>query len=201
MTGPQPHYFTGQPSTPSERRIVPVDLPDVSLELVADSGVFSARHLDLGTRFLLEKAPPPTGGQVLDLGCGYGPIALTLATRCPAATVWAVDVNERALGLVAENSARARLANIRAAKPDEVPAELKFDAIYSNPPIRVGKPALHAMLRQWLPRLVPGGVAYLVVAKNLGSDSLAKWLTTEGFPTERRGTHKGYRILEARPTA
>lgn len=199
MTGEQPHYFTGQPSTPSERRTVPVELSDLRLELVADSGVFSARKLDPGTRVLLEHAPPPHGGAVLDLGCGYGPIALTVATRCPAATVWAVDVNERALGLVAENAASAGLANIRATKPDDVPADLRFSAIYSNPPIRVGKPALHAMLLRWLPRLLPGGVAYLVVAKNLGSDSLATWLTGEGFPTERRHTHKGYRVLEAHP--
>lgn len=195
----QPHYFSGQPTTPSERRVVPVELPDVHLDLVSDSGVFSARQLDPGTRILLEHAPPPTDGQVLDLGCGYGPIALTVATRCPAATVWAVDVNERALGLVVENAGKAGLANVRAAKPDDVPADLRFGAIYSNPPIRVGKPVLHAMLHQWLPRLTTDGVAYLVVAKNLGSDSLAKWLTAEGFPTERLHSHKGYRILGVRP--
>lgn len=198
MSGSQPHYFSGQPSTPSERRPVTVELPDLRLDLIADSGVFSARALDPGTRILLEHAPQPPGDRLLDLGCGYGAIALTLATRRPTATVWAVDVNERALDLTGENAAAAGLVNVRAAKPDDVPPDVRFDAIYSNPPIRVGKPVLHAMLRQWLARLAPDGVAYLVVAKQLGSDSLAGWLTEQGYPCTRFYTRKGYRILAVR---
>lgn len=196
--GQQPHYFSGQPKTPSERRLIRVELPDVHLDLTTDTGVFSPRQLDLGTKALLENAPSPEGGAVLDLGCGYGPVALTLAARRPDAEVWAVDVNERALELVAVNATAAGARGVRAAKPEDVPDDVRFSAIYSNPPIRAGKAVLHEMLLRWLPRLVPGGVAYLVVARNLGSDSLAKWLTAEGFPTERLRSKSGYRILEVR---
>lgn len=194
----QPHYFSAQPQSPSERRRIRVELADVRLDLTTDTEVFSARQLDLGTRILLENAPAPEDGPVLDLGCGYGPVALTLAARDPGTDVWAVDVNERALELVGLNATAAGSSRVRAAKPEDVPADVRFGAIYSNPPIRAGKAVLHEMLLRWLPKLVPGGAAYLVVARNLGSDSLAKWLVAEGFPTERLRSKSGYRVLRAR---
>jgi 16S rRNA G1207 methylase RsmC len=80
--------------------------------------------------------------------------------------------------------------------PDEVPPELRFAAIYSNPPVRVGKAPLHDLLLRWLPRLAPGAKAYLVVQRNLGSDSLATWLTGQGWPARKLKSKKGYRILE-----
>ncbi|HKA69283.1 MAG TPA: methyltransferase [Actinomycetes bacterium] len=191
------HYFTERPSTPSAPRTVRLRLPDVQLDLVADSGVFSGRQLDPGTRLLLRHAPVPrVDGDLLDLGCGYGPIALTLATRNPDVTVWAVDVNERALELVTRNAAAAGLGNVMARKPEQVPDAVRFAAIYSNPPIRIGKPALHELLLRWLSRLVPDGAAWLVVQRNLGSDSLARWLTERGYPTRRIHAERGYRLLE-----
>lgn len=138
---------------------------------------------------------PPQSGNILDLGCGYGPIAVAVALRAPRAKVWAVDVNNRALGLTRDNAARAGLANITAVRPEEMPEGVNFDAIYSNPPIHIGKAALHRLLLEWLPRLTPDGVAYQVVQKNLGSDSLAKWLNENGYPTERLTSQVGYRIL------
>jgi 16S rRNA G1207 methylase RsmC len=162
--------------------------------------VFSHERLDLGTRILLQHAPPPRHrGDILDLGCGYGPIALTMAFRRKRARVWAVDVNERALDLVRENAERAGRNNIVACTPDNVPADVRFAAIYSNPPIRIGKHALHDLLLHWLGRLLPGGSAVLVVHKHLGSDSLARWLTGAGFPTVRLLSERGYRLLEVRP--
>ncbi|HEV2638051.1 MAG TPA: methyltransferase [Actinocrinis sp.] len=200
MTDTPQHYFADEPAAPSARRLITADLPGLTLELETDAGVFSGAQLDKGTRILLERAPlAPQRGALLDLGCGYGPIALTLASRSPQAKVWAVDPNNRALGLVRDNAARAGLANVTAARPDEVPADLRFDRIYSNPPIRIGKAALHELLLFWLPRLVAGGSAYLVVQRNLGSDSLAAWLNEEGFPTERFTSQLGFRILRARP--
>ena len=191
------HYYTDRPDAPSAPRTVRLRLPDLELDLVADSGVFSGRQLDPGTRILLRNAPPPPrDGSLLDLGCGYGPIALTLAARNPATRVWAVDVNERALDLVARNAATAGLGNVTASRPERVPDDVLFAAIYSNPPIRIGKPALHALLLQWLGRLLPGGAAWLVVQRNLGSDSLARWLVEQGYPTERMHSERGYRILE-----
>ena len=139
--------------------------------------------------------PPDRPATILDLGCGYGPIALTLATRVPQATVWAVDVNERARQLTATNAREHGLDNVRVAHPDEVPADLILDAIYSNPPIRVGNAALDAMLRRWLGRLSPGGRAHLVIGRNLGADSIARRLRADGWRVDRLGARAGYRIL------
>jgi 16S rRNA (guanine1207-N2)-methyltransferase len=198
----QQHYFTGEPGSPTARRLITAVLPGLTLELETDSGVFSGGQLDRGTRILLENAPAaPKRGAILDLGCGYGPIALALASRSPQAQLWAVDLNNRALGLVRDNAERAGLGNVTPSRPEEVPADVRFAAIYSNPPIRVGKAALHELLLHWLPRLAPGGSAYLVVQRNLGSDSLAKWLNGEGFPTERLTSVLGYRILRTKPSA
>jgi 16S rRNA (guanine1207-N2)-methyltransferase len=193
-----PHYFESEPATPSRRRQVDLVLPDVSLRLTTDSGVFAAEAIDAGTKRLLLDGPPlPDGAaNLLDLGCGYGPVALAMAKRAPHATVWAVDVNRRALALCAENARANGLTNVRAVEPDEVPAEVSFDAILSNPPIRIGKPALHELLLQWLERLSPDGFAVLVVQHNLGSDSLARWLSANGWPTRRLSSRAGYRLLE-----
>jgi 16S rRNA G1207 methylase RsmC len=160
--------------------------------------VFGARRVDLGTLTLLKEAPPPPGeGDVLDLGAGYGPIAIALARAAPHARIWAVDVNQRALELARANVEAAGVAaNVTVAAPDEVPGGVRFAAIYSNPPVRVGKAALHAILDRWLDRLAPGGVAYLVVQRNLGSDSLATWLAASGRAVERLKSKKGYRILK-----
>lgn len=196
------HYFDQAPAAPSRPGRVALKLPGFEAELAVDRGVFSAGGVDAGTVELLRAATgPPAGGnagQLLDLGCGYGPIAVTLAQRYPAATVWAVDVNRRALELAAANAASLGCAaRVRAVPPEEVPAGLSFDGIWSNPPIRVGKAALHDLLATWLPRLAPGGRAWLVVQKNLGADSLAAWLDGEGWAVRRLGSRKGYRILEA----
>lgn len=190
------HYFDVAPTSRSDEREVVLDLPDGRLYLVTDRGVFSHGQVDPGTKLLLLRSPaPPVAGQLLDLGCGAGPIALALARRAPEATVWAVDVNERALGLCARNAKRNGLTNVVVARPDEVPAGLVLDGIWSNPPIRIGKAALHGLLVAWLERLGPAAAAWLVVQRHLGADSLQAWLTTHGFPTERWGSARGYRLL------
>lgn len=167
---------------------------------MSDRGVFSGERVDPGTVELLRVVPPPPArGDVLDLGCGYGPIAVTMARRAPGATVWAVDTNRRALALMGENASRLGLSTIRAVTPEEVPPDLRFGAIWSNPPIRIGKEALHQLLVDWLARLTSDGRAYLVVHKHLGGDSLAQWLTGEGFATTKMASRKGYRLLRVRP--
>jgi 16S rRNA (guanine1207-N2)-methyltransferase len=164
--------------------------------------VFSRGDIDPGTKLLLLEAPAPSpAGDALDLGSGYGPIALTLAHRAPGATVWAVDVNRRARDLTAANADAAGLGNVRAVGPDDIPDDVRFTTIWSNPPIRIGKPALHDLLGRWLPRLSPDGRAVLVVQKHLGADSLARWLTDQGFPTTRLQSRAGYRLLEVSGTA
>ena len=199
---PPGHYFDRSPAATSRPATVELVLPDLQLTLTTDRGVFGTGGVDPGTKYLLLEAPaPPAGGSghLLDLGCGYGPIALALARRAPEATVWAVDVNERARALTAANADAVGATNVRVAAPDEVPADVRFAGIWSNPPIRIGKPALHALLLTWLDRLDPGGHAWLVVHKHLGSDSLARWLDRIGFPAHRLGSRAGYRILEVAP--
>ena len=198
----QPHYFSPVPGTRSHPTTVRLDLPDLALALQADRGVFSAGRVDPGTKvLLLEAPPPPPSGDLLDLGCGYGPIALTLASRAPGATVWAVDVNQRALDLTRANAAAAGLVNVRVASPDEVPAGVRFAAIWSNPPVRVGKAVLHDLLDSWLARLADDGRAALVVQKHLGADSLHRWLQQRGWDVERRASRMGYRVLDVRRAA
>ncbi len=197
-------YFAEQPAAAHRPGTVHVVLGDLHLALATDSGVFSAGRLDPGTRFLLEAAPaPPAAGDVLDLGCGYGPLALALASRAPAATVWAVDVNRRAVELCERNARQAGLANARCVAVDDAgtgASQLpdRYDLIWSNPPIRIGKPALHAMLACWLARLAPGAAGYLVVQRNLGADSLQRWLDQAGWAASRFAARAGYRILEVR---
>ena len=196
------HYFSAQPAAPHRPGQVRVILPDVYLALATDAGVFSASRLDPGTRLLLDDAPPPPAtGDLLDLGCGYGPIACVLAARSPAAAVWGVDVNERALELCARNAATAGLANVRAVPPDAPALPPRFAAIWSNPPVRIGKDALHALLSRWLGRLEAGGLAHLVVGRNLGSDSLHHWLADQGWAVTRLSARSGYRLLQVGFTA
>jgi 16S rRNA (guanine1207-N2)-methyltransferase len=191
------HYFTASPAAAHRPGLIQVVLPDLHFECATDAGVFSGGRLDPGTRVLLETVPPPPArGDLLDLGTGYGPVALAMAARAPGATVWAVDVNERALELCAANAARAGLGNVRCVTPEAPGLPGQFAAIWSNPPIRVGKQALHEMLASWLGRLAPGGQAHLVVQRNLGADSLQRWLQAEGWPTSRIASRSGYRVLQ-----
>lgn len=196
------HYFSPTPPARSDRRTVDLALPDLSLSFVTDRGVFSGDRVDPGTKLLLLEAPAPAAGAVVaDVGCGYGPIACTMARRTPSADVWAVDVNERAVALAAENAAALGAANVRAVAATDVPDDLRVDVIYSNPPIRIGKAALHDLLDGWIVRLRPGGVAWLVVQKHLGADSLAARLEREGHAVRRAVSRVGYRLLEVTPCA
>ena len=196
-------YFETEPAAASSPRTVAVAIDGTRLNFTTDSGVFSPDRLDAGTRLLLAEAPPlrPGDRRVLDLGCGWGPIACVAALRSPAAEVLAVDVNERALGLTAQNAAAHGAANVSVAQPDGVDPALRFDRILCNPPIRIGKPALHELLARWLDRLAPGGRAHLVVQRHLGSDSLARWLEGRGHRVTRLASKAGYRILEVEPAA
>ncbi|GHG43470.1 16S RNA G1207 methylase RsmC [Flavimobilis marinus] len=194
------HYFTAQPASAAERRALTVRLAGRDVEVETAGGIFSPGRIDLGTSVLLRHVPdPPAAGDLLDLGCGWGPLALTMALEAPEARVWAVDVNERALDLVRSNAARLGLANVTAVRPDEVPDDVAFAACWSNPPIRVGKGVLHDLMRTWLPRLRADATAHLVVQRNLGADSLATWLTQDlGMHVDRRASAKGFRVLDVR---
>ncbi len=194
------HYFSAQPSTPEKRRTISVELGGATRKVQSSGGVFSPDRIDKGTAVLLRGVPAPAAeGNLLDIGCGWGPITLSMALASPEATVHAVDVNERSLSLTRDNAAALGLKNVVVALPEDVDPARTYDTIWSNPPIRIGKEALHELLLLWLPRLSPGGEAWLVVQKNLGADSLQKWLGTvlpQDWSIERVSTDKAFRILK-----
>lgn len=199
---PVPHYFLTDPSLPRKPRRLTVDLRGRDVAVTTEAGVFSPGGLDRGTAALLRNVPAPAGEQFLDLGCGWGPLALALGFADPDATVTAVDVNDRSLDLARRNAREHGLDRVEVYRPEDVPAQRTFDTVWSNPPIRVGKAVLHEILLGWLPRLSPGGTAWLVVQKNLGGDSLQAWLGArlpgERFTVGRAATDKGFRILTVR---
>ena len=194
------HYFSADPAVAFKRTPVTATVWGHELELVSGSGVFATGRLDIGTSILFRETEPPAGGRILDLGCGYGVIGLAIARAVESAQVTAVDVNERAVLLANENAAALGLSDrLTAATPEQVDPAATYDEIWSNPPIRIGKDALHELLLTWLPRLAPGGRAVMVVGKNLGADSLQRWLGDQGYPTTRLASEKGFRVLESRP--
>jgi 16S rRNA (guanine1207-N2)-methyltransferase len=203
MTKQTDHYFTAEPASAAERRELRVYLAGREVIVQTAPGIFCPDRVDIGTAVLLHEAPaPPATGNLLDIGVGWGPIALSLGLLSPDADIWAVDVNQRALALARHNARTLGINEFHAITPDKVPSDIRFGGIWSNPPIRVGKPALHDLLMKWLPRLTPGGTAYLVVQKNLGSDSLQRWLSTEleagepgAFAVGRQATARGFRLI------
>ncbi len=193
------HYFSADPSAPFARETFEAEVWGRRLRLTSGAGVFSKGHLDHATAVLFRETDPPAQGQFLDLGCGYGVIGLAIAAAVPLANVTATDVNQRALLLANENArALALEGRFVACTPEQVPSDATYDEIWSNPPIRIGKEALHDLLLAWLPRLRPDGRAVMVVGKHLGADSLQRWLTAQGWPTTRLASAKGFRVLETR---
>lgn len=200
-------YFTDSPAaSDDELRSRDVTVRGHAVTVQLSDRVFSGTRVDLGTAQLLDQAPPlPESGRFLDIGCGWGPIALAMALDVPAAKVWAIDVNERALDLTRRNAAANGAPNVYVVNADDALAEARerqvtFDRIWSNPPIRIGKQQLHDLLTTWLAFLTPEtGRAYLTVQKNLGADSLIKWLTDQGFASRKISSKKGFRIIEVDP--
>ena len=195
------HYFSANPGGTEQRRTITARVWGSELELTTANGVFAGAELDRGTAILLRESTPPQGRvRLLDLGCGYGSIALAVATHADAVQVDAVDVNERALALCRDNARALGVADrVRVLRPEEVEPDRRYDAIWSNPPIRIGKQALHELLLQWLPRLTPDGEARLVVGKNLGADTLQRWLVEQGYGCQRVASAKGFRVLVVTP--
>jgi 16S rRNA G1207 methylase RsmC len=194
------HYFSQEPKSNYQPKQIELNVAGEVYKVSTASGTFSPLRLDVGTSVLIDHLElAPQDGNILDLGCGWGPIALNLAKHSPKSKVWAVDVNNRSLELTAANAKSLGLTNIQTATPESVPQDLMFSGIWSNPPIRIGKKELHDLLLTWLPRLESNASAYLVVQKNLGSDSLQKWLTetlVDGYEVSRFTSVKTYRIIK-----
>ena len=196
------HYFSQEPGSALKPKSIIIPVAGEMVQVTTASGTFSPTQLDFGTEVLIEQMGlAPESGDLLDLGCGWGPIALNLAKLRPNTKVWAVDVNTRSVELTAKNAKGLGLSNIAAVVPEQVPENLVFSGIWSNPPIRIGKKELHELLLKWLPRLAVGAEAYLVVQKNLGSDSLQKWLTEElagNYEVSRYTSIKTYRVIKVK---
>jgi 16S rRNA (guanine1207-N2)-methyltransferase len=194
------HYFSTDAGGPERRRTISATVWGHELRLVTANGVFAGDALDRGTAVLLRESPIPTGRpRILDLGCGYGPIAMAIALACPEAVIDAVDVNERALGLCRDNARAIGVSGrVNVLRPDEADPQARYDEIWSNPPIRIGKEPLHELLLHWLARLAPAGVARFVVGKNLGADTLQRWLGDQRYTVQRTASSKGFRVLVVR---
>jgi 16S rRNA G1207 methylase RsmC len=196
------HYFSQEPGSALKPKSILIPVAGELMQVKTASGTFSPAQLDFGTEVLIEQMDlAPESGDLLDLGCGWGPIALNLAKLRPGTKVWAVDVNTRSVELTAKNAKDLGLSNFTACTPEDVPENVEFSGIWSNPPIRIGKKELHELLLKWLPRLAIGAEAYLVVQKNLGSDSLQKWLTEElsgDYEVSRYTSIKTYRVIKVK---
>jgi 16S rRNA (guanine1207-N2)-methyltransferase len=196
------HYFSQTPNTEFRPKEISVELDGRKVLVTTASSIFSPDRLDAGTAVLLEHIDcVPPSGDLLDVGCGWGAISLAMAMHSPRSTIWAIDVNDRSLELTRLNAAKLGLTNIKVCRPEEIPTGMQLAGIWSNPPIRVGKDALHEILLTWLPRLEADAEAYLVVQKNLGADSLHRWLEAElpaEFSTIRVDTAKAYRVLRVK---
>jgi 16S rRNA (guanine1207-N2)-methyltransferase len=196
---PQDHYFSATPSGEARLRPVSFSVADQELTLNAAAGTFSSEKLDKGTAVLLKLSNRfPSTGRVLDLGCGWGPIGISIAKLQPGTEVWAVDVNSRSVELANQNSKELLIENFKAVTPEQLPTDLKFNEIWSNPPIRIGKPALHQLLMTYLERLTESGRAMLVVQKQLGAESLLSWLADQNsqWRVTRVLNEKGYWVIE-----
>ena len=196
---PQEHYFRSEPTTKKIETEISFEVAGARFDMTAASGTFSSTKLDPGTKVLLSHTGLfPQNGNVLDLGCGWGPIGIVIASLFPETKVHAVDINERSVEQAQANADRIGVSNFKVHLAENLPVTMKFGAIWSNPPIRIGKVALHELLKNYLPRLEDGGKAYLVVQKNLGADSLQRWLADQ-FPdhrVSRVGTAKTFRVIE-----
>ena len=193
------HYYSeNQDETKSNETLVEATFCDRTFSFLSDHGVFSKGRIDLGTKTFLENIEVKPGAKVLDLGCGYGPIGITVAA-CKHADVTMSDVNERAIDL-AERNADANGVNVKIVKSYGLDTIKDFfDVIVTNPPIRIGKPRLYAMYKDVYESLNDGGIFWLVIRKKQGAQSAAKYLETM-FNVNTVEKHKGYHVMACKKT-
>ena len=192
------HYYTREPQSASRPAECAFEYRGVRMAFQTDAGVFSRGEVDTGTRLLLEALPEDMGGDILDLGCGWGVIGITVAKKWPACRVTMADVNLRALELSRENAKRNR-AEVICAESDGMEAfqGKTFDAVVTNPPIRAGKQVIYKMFADAARSLAPGGALYLVIRKQQGAESCIRYLQTLYASVEKLDRSGGFWVLKA----
>ncbi|MFD2707306.1 class I SAM-dependent methyltransferase [Salibacterium lacus] len=194
------HYFDESPERKSEQRVVTAQLRGKRMSFHSDHGVFSKSEVDYGTRMLLEVYRfPEMEGDILDIGCGYGSIGLTLAAEADR-TIWMTDVNERALSLAAQNAEKDGLSNTRIMKSSlfEALEGEKFASVISNPPVRAGKETVHALFEKAYDHLCSKGTFWTVLQKKQGAPSAKEKLKTVFDSVDIEARKKGYYIFCAK---
>ncbi|WP_243299662.1 class I SAM-dependent methyltransferase [Bacillus litorisediminis] len=194
------HYYSRKPEVMSNRSTVIFQRHNRSIRFTTDAGVFSKKEVDFGTRTLLESfEPPQVQGPFLDVGCGYGPIGITIALDYPERLVHMVDINERAIQLAEENAEANRAENVNIYESEGFGSvtENNFAAILTNPPIRAGKQVVHDILRKSYDHLVQNGELWVVIQKKQGAPSAKEKLEEIFEEVEVVKKNKGYFILKA----
>ncbi|WP_035100031.1 class I SAM-dependent methyltransferase [Aneurinibacillus terranovensis] len=194
------HYFTNQPESDSKEQAFTFTLRGREFKFKTDSGVFSKNRIDFGSVLLIESMDIRDGMDVLDVGCGYGPIGLSAASLTPHGSVKMLDINERAVKLANDNLKLNGITNACAMVSDRF-AALKegetFDVILTNPPIRAGKQVVHGIFEEANRFLKSGGALWVVIQKKQGAPSAFAKLTEEYSSVEEVAKKKGYSVFKA----
>ena len=196
------HYYTKNPETESKEASWTFPLRGREFRFISDSGVFSKKTVDFGSRLLIEtfRLNEEVAGDILDVGCGYGPMGLALAYAYPARLVEMVDVNERAMSLARRNAEANNIRNVKVYESntyDQVPEERQFAAIVSNPPIRAGKQVVHRILSEAHTHLLAGGTLTVVIQKKQGAPSAEQKMLDVFGNVEIIARDKGYWIIQS----
>ena len=191
-------YFTGKPTSESRPVECQFDYRGFTLQFTTDAGVFSKGELDQGTRILLKALPAQLAGRVLDLGCGWGPVGVSVGKAFPDCRVVMSDVNERALELAKANAKRNGVQADCVLSDGLDQVQGTFDAVITNPPIRAGKQVIYRMFAQSAQRLNENGCLYIVIRKQQGAQSAVTYLKTLFQSVEAIDKSGGFWILRCR---
>ena len=192
------YYYTRNPASESRPVSCEYEYRGIRLRFLTDAGVFSKGEVDTGTDLLLNALPEDMSGEILDLGCGWGVIGISIARKWPDAKVTMADINQRALALSRENAIKNR-ADVVCAESDGMAAfeGRRFDAVITNPPIRAGKQVIYRMFADAAKCLKPGGALYLVIRKQQGAESCMKYLGTVFGSVEKIDKSGGFWVIRA----
>lgn len=194
------HYYSRTQKVESDPKYWDFTLKNHSFRFKTDNGVFSKKEVDFGSRLLIESfTNPEVEGPILDVGCGYGPIGLSIAKSHPERFVHMIDVNERAIELARDNAALNRIENVSIYESDRLlnVKENIFAAILTNPPIRAGKKTVHDIFEQSFEHLVMQGELWVVIQKKQGAPSAFEKLKNIFSHVETIDKSKGYFIIKA----